>query len=108
MRFPRRHKKRRWPAPDAPRRHDRSEQVDGDGVAAETSRGVKLGLLEAKLAQKMGHLASSSIVGRVIKCLQSYNLPTQLPSSMDFDALLQKHDCPFDFCFFFLRFFSVS
>jgi pentafunctional AROM polypeptide len=69
---------------------------------------VAIGMvLEAKLAQKMGHLASSSIVGRVIKCLQSYNLPTQLPSSMDFDALLQKHDCPFDFCFFFAFLFGV-
>jgi pentafunctional AROM polypeptide len=41
---------------------------------------VSIGMvLETKLSQKMNHLKNSGMIGRLIRCLQAYHLPVQIP-----------------------------
>ncbi len=52
---------------------------------------VAVGMVfEAKLALTTGHLPSSGFIGRLVRCLQAYALPTQLPKGLTADALLEK------------------
>lgn len=52
---------------------------------------VSIGMvLETKLSNFMGHLESSSTVGRLLRCLQAYKLPVTIPSHLDFSRLLEK------------------
>jgi pentafunctional AROM polypeptide len=52
---------------------------------------VSIGMvLETKLADFLNHLASSSIIGRLTRCLQAYKLPVQLPKGISFQTMVQK------------------